>query len=167
MARVKTYDLDEIDDIERDFTPYDGPLPKPGVYNATVRKAEAKESSNGNDMIEAIAEITEKPYTGCPLWVYVVFAEGFAMQRAKETLLAFGMPRKGSPEKWAKLLVGKSARLRVKLDTYEGEKKAKVTDVLPAKKARDADPEDDAADDVTDAADDADDADDGDDDSPF
>lgn len=168
MPKVKSYNLDEIEDVERNFEPYDGPTPKPGIYSIKVARTESKQSSNNNDMIEVIGEIQDKPYKGCPVWIYIVFAEGFALQRAKETLLAFGMPKKGTPDKWAKLLEGKPARVRVKRDTYEGNPTIKVTDVLPAKAkaAQDADEDAEDAEDQDDSADDADGEDD-DDDAPF
>lgn len=159
MAKLANYDLSDVETRERTFTPYDGPVPKRGLYNARVTSATVAQSSAGNDMITVIVELTDKPYVGAPLWQYIVFSES-ALWRARQVLEAFGLPIKGNLEKWAKLLQGKKCQVRVKNETYEGELQAKIADVLPPKKGGTIAAEDEDEDEVAESEENNDSADD-------
>lgn len=139
MAK-QVFDLDTIEDATSDFEPYDGPVPRAGLYTAVLSKAEAKKSKADSEMIEIIVHLTgdeNKELKDCPLWVYAVFPDppNFASAKAKETLNALGITGKGDLETWAKKLNAKKpkCRVRVKNEQYQGNDKASVTQVLPAK----------------------------------
>lgn len=135
MATVKSYDLTDAEVRESTFTPYDGPVPKRGLYPAKIVSSEVGQSSAGNDMITVILEITEAPYKGAPLWLYVVFSDA-ALWKARETVEALGLPLKGtSLEKLAKLMSGKKCRVRVQNEMYNNEMTAKPRNILPPAKA--------------------------------
>jgi hypothetical protein len=74
----KAADIDNAEEFESNFTPYDGPMPPRGVYRLKLRKAEKKVFKSGNAGIELLLEIAEpgssskSKYNGCPTWFYLV-----------------------------------------------------------------------------------------------
>lgn len=110
---------------------YSGETPKPGIYNAVL-------SSVGDHTTSDTAtvwtfDITDEPFDGWRGWVYTN-AEGAAwkeMQILEATgLLVEGKTTfKGTHESIMKK--AGPVRVRVKNETYEGEKRAKITTILP------------------------------------
>lgn len=128
------YDVSGIEESEdRGYAPYDGEVPKPGIYNAKVSRATVTTSSNDNQMVEWIFEITDEPYEGCPLWVYtVVTGDEEKDWKFAETIRALGFKDKATFDDEAVTEKQPVCRVRTGTETYEGEKRAKCKRVLPA-----------------------------------
>jgi hypothetical protein len=152
------YDVSGIEESEdRGFTPYDGPVPKPGIYNAHVSKAEIGESGNGNQQVVWILVIDDEPYEGCPLWLYtVVTGDEEKDWKFAETIRALGMKDKATFDDEKVTEAQPKCRVRTIVETYtpeggEPERRAKPRRVLPADpeakakggKAKDEDDNDD------------------------
>lgn len=139
MTKLK-YDVSDIEEGEdRGFTPYDGPIPKPGVYNAHISKAEVgTSSSSGNQMVTWIIVIDDEPYEGCPLWLYtVVVGDEEKDWKFAETIRALGYKDSGTFDDEKITEKQPKCRVRTKVETYtpEGgdpERRAKPVRVLPA-----------------------------------
>lgn len=76
---------DDIDSAEdRGFTPYDGEIPRGGVYRFRLKRTKVVEFSTGNQGFNSILELdgSWKPehaqYDGCPLWDRVVMTKSAA-----------------------------------------------------------------------------------------
>lgn len=157
-------DIDEAEEFESDFTPYEGPTPPRGVYRMALKTAQKKEFNSGNSGIELLFEIAEPgasakaKFNGCPLWFYLVDTDSSA-GNIKNFMRAIG----GSGRNWANIMTteddrgreivtkfgaiiakGIAVRAETRLESYEGEKRAKIARFLP--KADESDPADDSAD---------------------
>lgn len=106
-------DIDNAEEFEPTYTPYEGPVPPRGVYRLTLKKAEVKTSSKGNGMVELLLEIAEpgfsekKRFNGCPLWFYLVDTEG-SVSNIKNFMSAIG----GTGRHWAATTTTKDDRGR-------------------------------------------------------
>jgi hypothetical protein len=157
-------DIDNAEEFESDFKPYEGPVPPRGVYRVALKQAEKKAFGSGNNGVELLFEIAEPgssakaKYNGCPLWFYLVDTETGA-GNIKNFMRAIG----GSGRNWANtqtskddrdrdmvtkfgaiVVKGLTARAETRLETYEGEKRAKIQRFLP--KADEPEPGDDSDD---------------------
>jgi hypothetical protein len=56
---ISAADIDGADD-SRNFSPYDGPTPPPGVYGFVVKQMELSKTSNGNPQIVLGLELTDR-----------------------------------------------------------------------------------------------------------
>lgn len=110
---------------------YSGDQPKPGIYNAVL-------SSVGDHTTSDTAtvwtfDITDEPFDGWRGWVYTN-AEGAAWKEV-QILEALGIMKPGaeSVDTTHESILKKASpcRVRVKNETYEGEKRAKITTILP------------------------------------
>lgn len=132
---------------------YAGEAPKPGIYNAILTSVEDHTSSAGNEGVEWIFEITDEPYEGWHGWVYTN-EEGAAWKEV-QILEAIGILKPGKDDintTHEKILKGaKPCRVKVKNETYNDEKRGKITTILPPKegstkakkgKAKDGDEDD-------------------------
>jgi hypothetical protein len=126
MATIK-YDVSNVEDIA-DRTP--APV---GVYRAKVVKAEPKQSSNKNQMIEVQYRLTHdgagkklKEEYG-DVWDYPIIDHDhpFVQARFKEFIQAFGLKPKGALD--TDKIVGKSIQVKLKSDTdQDGEYRPRV-----------------------------------------
>jgi len=155
-------DIDEAEEFESDFKPYEGPTPPRGVYRLALKTAQTKDFSSGNSGIELLFEGAEPgasakaKYNGCPLWFYLVDTESSA-GNIKNFMRAIG----GTGRNWANVMTatddrgreivtkfgaiiakGIAVRAETRLETYEGEKRAKIARFLP--KADESDSADDS-----------------------
>jgi len=112
---------------------YSGDQPKPGIYDAVL-------SSVGDHTTSDTAtvwtfDITAEPFDGWRGWVYTN-AEGAAWKEV-QILEAIGVMKPGadSIDMTHEQILKKArpCRVRVKNETYEGEKRAKITTILPPK----------------------------------
>lgn len=111
---------------------YNGDQPKPGIYNAEL--STLKEHSTSDTATQWTFDITDEPFAGWRGWVYTN-AEGAAWKEL-QILEAIGILAPGETEVNSTheqiLKKAKPCRIRVKNETYEGEKRAKITTILPA-----------------------------------
>lgn len=112
---------------------YTGDVPKPGIYNAVL-------SSVGDHTTSDTAtvwtfDLTDEPYEGWRGWVYTN-AEGAAWKEL-QILEALGLLAPGEDKfKGTHESVMKKAgpcRVKIKNETYEEEKRGKITTILPPK----------------------------------
>lgn len=151
---VTATDVDQAADNE--FVPYDGPLPRKGVYVGTVRICRVAESSAGNSMIKIMAVVDGKAsgpdkrqYDGAPLWGQAVDTPQTAFQ-IKSLMAAFGLRGRDFASavadeddnivKFGRFVpVGASVRFAVKTEYYNDELTAKIDRFLPPKVEESAD----------------------------
>jgi hypothetical protein len=131
---------------------YAGDPPKPGIYEARLVSCKEHLSTAGNEGTEWVFEVTEEPYAGWRGWVYT--NDSTAAWKEVQILEAVGILAPGKDDlntTHEKILAkAKPCRVKVKNETYEGEKKGKVTVILPPKadsKAKGSDDDDDSDDD--------------------
>lgn len=102
--------------------------PKEGDYIVEVLEAKSGESSAGNDQIEFVLEIAKGEYKGVKLWFYCPLQEN-SLWKLHAFLTALG---EDVPEDEMDIdlsdLVGKQAVAVVTHETYNGKKRAKMTD---------------------------------------
>lgn len=155
MTKLK-YDVSDIEAGEdREYSVYDGPVPKNGIYAAIIKKAEVKDRPNDQPgkMVEWILEIQDEPYEGCPLWLYtVVTGDEEKDWKFAEVVRALGMKDKGSFDDEAVTEKQPKVRVQTKKEKYgegeEAEWRAKPRRIFPAKaKASKATSSDDSGDD--------------------
>lgn len=134
MAKLK-YDVSGIEEQEdKGFDEYDGEPAKPGTYNGRVDKATVTKSSNDNPMVEWIVVIEDDPYDGHPLWFYTTYTGDEEKDwKFANTIRAIGMKDKGAFDDEKVTEAKPKIRIRVKNETYEGEKRPKCAKILPAK----------------------------------
>lgn len=106
--------------------------PPEGDYVLKVVEAELAESSNDNEMIKLEAEIIEGDFSGSKVWHNLVFSEK-ALWKTREALEAMGVD---VPEGVLELdpgdLVDREFGATLFHDTYEGTKRAKISEFLAA-----------------------------------
>ncbi len=124
MSPKIRYDVTDVE--EREFKP-----PKPGVYTANIDEIEAGESKAGNPQLRIVLKITGGDFNGALLFHYVpTEPDAPGAFRMLELLKVTGHNRKkGTLD--TDSLVGKTIRVRVKGDSYEGEYTAKVGTLMP------------------------------------
>lgn len=111
---------------------YTGDVPKPGIYEAVLFKCQDHEGPSG-DGTEWQFDITEEPYVGWRGYTYT--NDAGAAWKELQILEALGIIEEGQDtvntthEKIMKN--ARPVRIKVKNETYEGEKKGKITTVLP------------------------------------
>ncbi len=144
MAKVR-YDYDGVEEQERDFEPYDGEEPRPGIYPGKVIKVTEAKSSNDNPMLNALCTITEGPYKGWINTIYLVQTPE-SIWKTKEFTDALGLTKPGKKKGvWdTDDAAGKPCRLRIKNEMYEGERRGKIRNVLGPKDAKADEEEPDA-----------------------
>lgn len=102
--------------------------PKEGDYVVEVLEANSGKSSNGNDQIEFILEIAKGEYKGVKLWFYCPLQEN-SLWKLHAFLTALG---EDVPEDEMDIdlsdLVGKQCVGVLTHETYNGKKRAKMTD---------------------------------------
>lgn len=138
-----TYDVTEVEE----FTPYSGPTPKRGIYDAVVRSAEFGDSQGGNAMFTVIVVLDSKkkehkPFNGCPLWQYITIgdlSEEWQRRNMKMLVKALGLKEKGkvTTDALLKKLDGARVRVIVKNETFNEEVVARANGLLSAKAADD------------------------------
>lgn len=110
---------------------YSGDVPKPGIYNAVL-------SSVGDHTTSDTAtvwtfDLTDEPYEGWRGWVYTN-AEGAAWKEL-QILEAIGIIKEGQTQvdTTHEQIMKKAGPCRVKIknETYEDEKRGKITTILP------------------------------------
>jgi hypothetical protein len=137
------YDVDfDGFDPNKQTAGYDGEEPKKGTYDGILVQLNEHTAGNGNESIRWVFEITEEPYIGWRGYIYSNMDT--ALWRTQELTYAIngGVEKKtpldvapegdwdaGAATKTVKK--AKPVRLRVKRETYEGEPKAKISNVLP------------------------------------
>lgn len=80
MTVKMSFDLTGVDTTPREgFEPYEGDVPKPGIYNAEIRSVRMRTSAAGNTYFNVLLVLGpdgDKPeknkYIGCPVWERVV-----------------------------------------------------------------------------------------------
>lgn len=116
---------------------YDGEQPKPGLYPMTLVKAE--DHTTSDTARHWVFEVTEGPFKGWQGHVYTN-AEGAAWKEV-QILLATGLLKdpKGTINMSDEAMVKKAGpvRGRVVNEEYEGERRGKLTKVLPPKETDD------------------------------
>lgn len=114
---------------------YSGDVPKPGIYEATLVSCKEHVSGAGNEGVEWVFQITEEPYSGWRGWVYT--NDNTAAWKEVQILEAVGIltPGKDDLNTTHEKIVAKAkpCRVKVKNETYEGDKKGKITVILPPK----------------------------------
>lgn len=111
---------------------YSGDVPKPGMYDGVLVSCSEHTSGAGNEGTEWVFEITEEPYAGWRGWVYSN-DEGAAWKEV-QILMALGIisdkddPINTTHEKIMK--DGGPVRLKVKNETYEEEKRGRITAIM-------------------------------------
>lgn len=114
---------------------YSGDVPKPGIYNLALVSCKEHTSGAGNEGTEWVFEITDEPYAGWRGWVYSN-DEGAAWKEL-QILEAIGILKPGETEVNSTheqiLKKASNCRGRIKNETYEDEKKGKITTLLPQK----------------------------------
>lgn len=114
---------------------YNGDVPTPGIYDAILTSCKDHTSAAGNDGVEWIFEITEEPFAGWHGWVYT--NDDSAAWKEVQILEAVGIMEPGDDNlKTTHEKIVKDAgacRVKVKNETYEGEKRGKITVILPPK----------------------------------
>lgn len=130
MAKIK-YDVSKVEDL-----PDRAPAPV-GVYRAKIVKAEPKESSKGNQMIEVQYRLTHdgagkklKEEYG-DLWDYPILdhEHPFVKARLKEFITALGFKSAGTID--TDKIVGKSVQVKLKSDTdQDGDYRPRVGKVM-------------------------------------
>lgn len=111
---------------------YSGDQPKPGIYNAVL--SSVGEHTTSDTATVWTFDITDEPFAGWRGWVYTN-AEGAAWKEM-QILEGVGIlePGQTKPKVSTHEAILKKAgpcRVRVKNETYEGEKRAKITTILP------------------------------------
>lgn len=110
---------------------YSGEQPKPGIYNAVL--SSCGEHTTSDTSTVWTFDITDEPFKGWRGWVYTN-AEGAAWKEV-QILEAIGIMKPGQEDldtTHEKILAKAGAcRVRVKSETYEGEKRSKITTILP------------------------------------
>lgn len=107
-------------------------LPPEGNYKLRVEEAEMETSSNDNDMIALTCEVAEGKYEGSKVWHRLVFSEG-SLWRAREALEAMGIEvPDGEMEVDPSELIGCEFGAELLHETYEGKKKAVISEWLLA-----------------------------------
>lgn len=135
MAKIR-YDVSDVESGDRNYV-----QPQPGLYDAKVVEANARQADGKND-IEVIVELTAKgEYQGARLWGYVHLGEA-SRWKVRELTDAVGLPAKGVID--TDRLVGKKLKVKVSASTWEGEYRARLQRFLSASDAVDGeDAEDD------------------------
>lgn len=116
---------------------------KPGVYQAEVSKAQVKQSSNGNPMIELTFKIrkdVEQPHGGRNVFDRLVLTEG-SMWKVQSYAKALGLPDGLEVETYEELatyLKDRKAEITVGEREYEGKTYAQVNKIEPAFDAEDS-----------------------------
>lgn len=102
--------------------------PPEGDYKLEVLEANSKASGNGGDMIEFILEVAEGKYKGTKLWFYCPLSDN-SLWKLHAFLTALG---EEVPEDEMDIdlsdLVGKEVVGVLTHETYQGKKRAKMTD---------------------------------------
>jgi hypothetical protein len=134
------YDVDFDDYEEKEGSGYDGEVPKKGTYTAELVSFAEHQSSEGNDGLEWIFEITEGDYKGWRGWVYsnmdsakwktqqIVKAINGGKE-AKTSLKPAEAKKDGPDSKTVK--TAKKVRIRLGRETYDDEPRAKIRVVMP------------------------------------
>jgi len=130
VAKIR-YDVSDVESGERNYV-----QPKPGLYDAKVVEANARQTDGKND-IEVIVELTAKgEYQGARLWGYVHLGEA-SRWKVRELTDAVGLPAKGTID--TDKLVGKKLKVKVSASEWEGEYRARLQRFLSASDADDGD----------------------------
>jgi hypothetical protein len=165
---TKAADIDNAEERESDFTPYEGDVPTPGVYRMKLVRALVDTFSTGNGGLTMLLEIAEpksspkSKFNGAPLWERLVDKDTQTFQ-IKQFMRAIGgtgrhwantVSKKDDQDrevvvKWGNILAdGLIIKAQVKRGSYQGEPRAEVARWLPK-----ADEDEDTADDGTDSDD--------------
>lgn len=121
--------------------------PPEGDYVLKVVEAELAESANENEMIKMEAEIVNGDYSGSKVWHNLVFSEK-ALWKTREALEAMGIEvPDGVLELDPSDLVDCEFGATLFHDTYEGTKRAKISEFLAAEEVSEEDAEEEEEDD--------------------
>lgn len=108
---------------------YSGDLPLPGLYDFKLHSVD----DHNDETVVWVFECTEEPYVGFRGWVYTNGTS--AAWKETQILEAAGLITKDEDkfDMDYKAIVKKASTVRCKLkhETYEGEKRAKITTILP------------------------------------
>lgn len=111
---------------------YSGEVPKPGIYDAILTSLEDHPTDASPDGQEWIFEITEEPYAGWHGWVYT--NGDSAAWKEVQILEAIGVLKEGKDTiatTQEKIVSNaKPCRVKVKNETYNDEKRGKITVIL-------------------------------------
>jgi hypothetical protein len=104
-------------------------VPKPGVYEAAIRECTHGESSNGNEMLTVVFEITKGDYKNSRIWHYIL-TDGTQDWRLREFTDALGLKPRGEFE--PKDLQGSVVQVRTAIDPARDgyDEKARIKNVL-------------------------------------
>lgn len=110
---------------------YNGDPPKPGIYNAVLSTVD--EHTTSDTATVWTFDIMDEPYEGWRGWVYTN-AEGAAWKEV-QILEAIGIlkPGENNLDSSHETILKKAGpcRIKVRNETYEGEKRGKITAILP------------------------------------
>lgn len=112
---------------------YAGDAPKPGIYDAVLTTCKEHTSSSGSVGTEWTFDISDGTYTGWRGWVYT--NDDTAAWKEVQILEAVGILGEGknSIATTHEKIVSKAGQCRIKVrnETYEDEKRGKITTILP------------------------------------
>lgn len=122
---------DDIERKERDFEPYDGPEPKPGLYAGQLAKV--GQHTTSDDAVVWIFTIDGGQYDGWPGWMYT---NGSTTKwKQEQILVALGLMEEGGTINLTFEQIMKKAgpvRLRIQNEEYNDEMRPKISRVLKA-----------------------------------
>jgi len=125
---------DDVEHREKDFEPYDGPDPKPGLYPGKLSKV--GQHTTSDDAVVWIFTIDGGQYDGWPGWVYTNGST--AKWKQEQILVALGLMEEGGSVNLTYEQILKKAgpvRLRVQNEEYNDELRPKIRTVLKAASA--------------------------------
>lgn len=112
---------------------YSGDVPKPGMYDGRLVSVQDHTSGAGNAGTEWVFEITEEPYAGWRGWSYT--NDDTAAWKEVQYLVALGIiaDKDDDIDTTHEKIVkdGGPVRIKVKNETYEDEKRGRITAVMP------------------------------------
>lgn len=137
------WDVD-FDDYEEKTGGYDGDPPKTGTYDAILISLAEHTSSQGNEGLEWIFEVTEEPYVGWRGWVYTNMDTAKWKTQMIVKAISGGQEKKvrldpadenGDGTKSKTVKAATPVRVKVKRETYDEEPRGKIRQILPNENA--------------------------------
>jgi hypothetical protein len=148
---TKAAEVDEAEERESDFTPYEGDVPPPGVYRLSLRFAQVFQFSSGNSGLKILAIVDEPKssakakYNGAPIWEQLVDIDTQTF-KIKQFMRSIG----GTGRHWANtvsaeddrgnemvtkfgpiVVEGLKLKAQLRREMYQGDPQAKVARWLP------------------------------------
>lgn len=135
-------------------------LPAPAVYEMKIEACDLTKPSGKDERLEVKFRAVGKKWTGyASVFEYINVESAQAAWKLREFLEAVGLVKPGSKKAAGDLdtdkLVGKTIKIALKPDTYNGEPSPKVGKMMPIDDEDDDEDEDDEADETDDDEDEA------------